>query len=221
MTTLSREALLKALQLAVKHADLVAASSNWAQGKAYELKVLAHIVSVLDSKHVYTLRCAPKVATQLTFGGGPCKPDASKHDFITVQDGMKHHELWISVQFTTLSYRIGGSTAPPRCSDLHELDIGLYEGPLGSSYPSYEKVVFAASCKAGTWHKMQAREALGLRRELGFLSLSEEVPSLAQWFEPKVPTDPASPLALYSRDINSVKYAGSLSSLGLYVKHYP
>ncbi|WP_294991068.1 hypothetical protein [uncultured Stenotrophomonas sp.] len=219
MTTLSKATLLKALQLAVKRAGIVASSSNWAQGKAYELKVLTHIVNLLDATDGYTLWCTPNVDTQLTFGGGPCKPDASKYDFITVRDGMKHHELWISVQFTTLSYRRGGSIAPPKCSDLHELDIGLYEGPLGSSYPSYEEVVFAASCKAGTWHKMQAREALGLRRELGFLS--EELPSLAQWFEAEVPTNPASPLALYSRDINSVKYAGSLSSLGLYVKHYP
>lgn len=219
MTTLSRGTLLKALQLAVRRAEKKSSSSSWAPGKAYELKVLAHIVTELDSLPGYHLRCRPKVPGRLTFGGAPCKPSSPKHDFITVMNGAEHYELWISVQFTTLSYAMGGATAPPTCSDLHELDIGLYRGSLGCDYPGYDQVVFAASCKAGTWQKVHAREALGLRREMGLLRKS--VHSLAQWFEPAVPAAPASPLALYSRDANAVKYAGSLSNLGLYVRHFP
>lgn len=122
----------------------------------------------MDAQPGYHLSCTPKSTTHLTFGGAPCKPNASKHDFITVKNGPERHELWISVQFTTLNYTMGGSTAASVCSDLHELDIGLFKVPVGTNYPSYEQVAFAASCKAGTWHKMQAREALGLRRELGF-----------------------------------------------------
>lgn len=219
MTTLSRGILLKALQLAVRRAERKSSSSSWAQGKAYELKVLAHIVSELDSLPGYHLHCKPKIPTRLTFGGAPCKPRSPKHDFITVVNGVRQYELWISVQFTTLSYERGGATAPPVCSDLHELDIGLYRGSLGHAYPRYDEVVFAASCKAGTWQKVHAREALGLRRELGLLR--ESAPSLASWFEPMVPTKPASPLAMYSRDANAIKYAGSLSTLGLYVRHFP
>ncbi|WP_454830940.1 hypothetical protein [Pseudoxanthomonas wuyuanensis] len=219
MTTISKAVLLKALEAAVKRADKKASTSNYAQGKAYELKVLADIVTELRVNHGYLVSCTPKASTHLTFGGSPCKPNGAHHDHIQVQRGSEDYELWISVQFTTLSYALGGGGAAPVCSDLHELDIGLYQSPLGSNYPSYNEVVFAASCKAGTWHKVQAREALGLRRELGVLT--DAAGSLAAWFEPYVPTHPASPLALYSRDLNALKYSGSLASLGLYIRHHP
>lgn len=219
MTTLSKAVLLKALKAAANRAKKKASSSNYAQGKAYELKVLADLVTFFHFNKTYHISCMPNNAKRLTFGGAPCKPNAMLYDYIKVQRGAKKYELWVSVQFTTLSYAIGKSNAAPDCSDLHELDIGMYRAPLGPDYPSYKKVVFAASCKAGTWHKVYAREALGLRRELGLLRPGK--PSLAPWFASNVPTDPASPLALFSRDGNSVNYAGSLESLGLYVNYYP
>jgi len=219
MTTIRKAVVMKAIQAAIERAKSKSPTTNYALGKAYELKVLLRLLSHLRHSHKYMLSCHPKVKTRLTFGGAPCRPNATGHDCIHVAAGSKKYEFWVSVQFTTLSYRLGKTGAAPVCSDLHEIDIGLYEPLKGSDYPSYKKLVFAASCKAGTWHKAYAREALGLRRELGMLS--GPASSSAPWFTAAVPSNPPTPLALFSADLNSANYRGSLETFGLYVMRLP
>jgi hypothetical protein len=218
MNTIKKGVVLKAIQAAIDRAKSKSPTTNYAQGKAYELKVLALIISKLRQVGHYTISCKPKTNTHLTFGGAPCAPNSSGHDCIRVTNGLKSYELWVSVQFTTLSYDLGKTGAAPICSDLHEIDIGLYKPLTGSAYPSYVQLVFAASCKAGAWSKLHVREALGLRRELG--RLAKPKASSAPWFAPVVPCDPPIPLALFAADMNSIKYQGSLASLGLFVVNY-
>lgn len=217
MTTIGTNAVLKALQSAIARAKKdKRATTNYAQGKAYELKVFAQLLSDLDSLG-YTLACTPKTKGCLTFGGSPCRPNGAGHDYIQVRRGFEHYQFWVSVQFTTLSYSRGPQSTAPAHSDLHEIDVGLFEPLPDTEYPSFERVVFAASCKAGAWSKVFVREALGLRRELGFLD--RPAASRATWFEVKVPARPAIPLALFSGDSNCTMYQGSLATLGLYVRH--
>lgn len=219
MTTIRKAVVLKAIQAAIDRAKNKSPTTNYAQGKAYELRVLAHLLSDLRHAHNCSLSCNTKANSRLTFGGAPCRPNAKGHDCIRVALGPQSYEFWVSVQFTTLSYQFGKTGAPPGCSDLHEIDIGLYEPLTGTAYPCYGQLVFAASCKAGTWHKVHVREALGLRREMGLLT--SPAPSRAPWFATLVPSDPSTPLALFSADLNSINYRGSLASFGLYVIPYP
>jgi len=216
MMTIRKATVLKALQAAIDRVKNASASSCYAQGKAFELKVLARLLSDLRL-HRYTLTCTPKAKNHLTFGGAPCRPNGAGHDCIHVRKGTENYEFWVSVQFTTLSYGLGAKGLSPTHSDLHEIDVGLFEPLTGPAYPSLKQVAFAASCKAGAWSKMFAREALGLRRELGLLA--EPVTSRATWFVDAVPASPAIPLALFSGDPNCTTYRGSLEKLGLYV-HY-
>ncbi len=219
MTTITKAVVMKAIQAAIDRAKNKSPTTNYALGKAYELKVLSRLLAHLRHSHKYMLSCHPKAKTRLTFGGAPCRPNAKGHDCIHVAAGSESYEFWVSVQFTTLSYQLGKTGAAPSCSDLHEIDIGLYKPLKGSAYPSYKQLVFAGSCKAGAWHKVHAREALGLRRELGMLS--HPTSSRAPWFTPVVPSDPPTPLALFSADLNSANYRGSLASFGLYVVPHP
>lgn len=220
MITIKKAVVLKAVQAAIDRAKNKPPTTNYAQGKAYELKVLALIISELRQAGNYTISCNPKSKTHLMFGGAPCAPNGIGHDCILVTNALNSYELWVSVQVTTLSYNLGKTGAAPKFSDLHEIDIGLYKPLTGSAYPSYKQLIFAASCKCGAWSKLHVREALGLRRELGCLA-KNPLTSRAPWFAPVVPCIPPIPLALYAADLNSIKYQGSLASLGLSVVAYP
>lgn len=216
MTTISANAVRRALRSAIARAKSKSATSSYVQGKTYELNVLTQLLSDLDSNG-YTLMCTPKTKGRLTFGGSPCRPNGAEHDYISVHRRFEHYQFWVSVQFTTLSHSCGPQGAAPTHSDLHEIDVGLFEPLPDTEYPSFKRVVFAASCKAGAWSKMFMREALGLRRELGLLG--GPAASRAAWFEVKVPARPAVPLALFSGDMNCTMYQGSLAMFGLYIRH--
>lgn len=233
MTTIKKGVVLKAIRSAIDRALTKSPQSNYAQGKAYELKVLVHLLSKLRKKGDYELSCnlnptgsTPEKRT-LTFGGSPCQPNADEYNCINVKYTPAGLELefWISVQVTTLSYelgkiaraRAGNPSKSPERSDLHEVDIGLYRPLKTKDYPSYKNLMFSASCKSGTWRKAFVREALGLRRELGYVS-DQPKHSLAPWFTPAVHSHPSAPLALYSSDLRSKLYKGSLDKFGLFVE---
>ena len=151
MTTISKQIVVKAVQAAIERARTKTAKSHHAQGKAFELKVLSTLLKDIR-KSGYALTCTPQDTSRLRFGGSPCKPNAPAHDYIVATQGTAVYEFRVSVQFTTLSHSRGAAVAP-KFSDLHEIDIGIYKPLSGSSYPSFQKVVFAASCKAGSWSK--------------------------------------------------------------------
>lgn len=183
-----------------------------AQGKAYEVRILLGVLRKMD-RGGYTLSCTPKSGV-LTFGGSPCKPDPLKYDWIDAKKDDEKLQVWISLQFRTLSYSLKPLHAPVDLAHLHEIDVGVYRVLTGSSYPTLDQVVFAASCKFGGWSKAYVRDALGLRRELGFLS--PPCPSRAPWYGPAVRAEPAIPLLLCSSNALCRAYR-SVRRLGLYI----
>lgn len=233
-TTIKKAVVIHAVRAAVKRvrdrAALAATTkgaakiANYAQGKAYELDVLVHVLGKLSTGG-YTLECTPKsldlngAYPVLTFGGSPCKPNHPRHDRIRAETSSQVCEVWVSLQFTTLSYflRKQKQTSPGH-SDRHEIDVGVYTELTSRDYPNISQVLFAASCKTGGWSKAYVREALGMRRELGWMTAG--VSSLSPWFALNVPSAPAIPMVLYSSNSSCGSYR-SLMRIGLYVKHYP
>lgn len=198
--------------IAAKHK----AAASRAQGKAYELRVLVHVLQKMHADG-YVLSCTPKGGV-LTFGGSPCRPNLPQHDWICAKKGNDDFQVWVSVQFRTLSHSLRSKPAAVWPSDKHEIDVGVYRVLVGKSYPTLSQVIFAASCKTGGWSKAYVREALGLRRELGFLDAPRN--SLAQWYTDKVWCNPAVPLVLYSSNSECTAFK-SLEHMGLYVEHLP
>jgi len=211
--TINKPLILKAMRVAIARAK--ASGSPYAQGKAYELRVLLKLLRIIDGAG-YTLTCAPKQAGVLTFGGGPCKANHPQHDFISGSTSTHKLEIRVSVQVTTLSHSWKG-TKVVKAADRHEIDVGVYRPIATRSYPAFSELILGASCKTGSWCKAYVREALGMRRELGFLTSAKA--SSAPWFTAAVPCDPPVPFILYASNAGSAVYA-SLAALGLYVEHY-
>ena len=214
--TISKLAILNAVKAAISRAK--ASGSPYAQGKAYELRVLLRLLRIIDSAG-YKLTCTPKMAGVLTFGGSPCKANHPDHDYISGATSTEKLEIRISVQVTTLSHSWKGTTVV-KAADRHEIDVGVYRPIKTRRYPAFTELLLGVSCKTGGWNKAYVREALGMRRELGFLtSPRTSLTSSAPWFIATVPCDPPVPFALYATNAGSAVYA-SLAALGLYVEHY-
>jgi hypothetical protein len=217
MATISKDALKKAIRAAIHRLSQKPAS----QGKAYELKTALKILSDLRAQGGFRIACNPRNANHLTFAGSPCQRSAGRFDFIEVWKGAECFELWISLQFTTLSHDLGGRSRASTLSDHHEIDVGIYAALPPGVVPSFENVVLAVSCKSGKFSKAHVREALGLRRELGYLDQGG-APCPIQWLSVNVvPSSPPSPLFLISQASASGTYSRSLEKLGLYVRHLP
>lgn len=234
MATIKKSIVLDAVQTAVDNLDTQIKTANTklakglitpaarkaavarAQGKAYELQVLLHILQKMGG-HGYKLSCDVPSGV-LTFGGSPCRPNLPQHNWICAEMGANELQIWVSVQFRTLSHQLRDPPAQVKQADRHEIDVGVYRVLTGKSYPNLSQIVFAASCKSGGWNKAYVREALGLRRELGYLS--DPNTSLAQWYIKQVCSDPAIPLVLYSNNLLCSHYK-SLELLGLFVEHLP
>ncbi len=211
--TINKLAILKAVKAAIARAK--ASGSPYAQGKAYELRVLLRLLRIIDSAG-YKLTCTPKKAGVLTFGGAPCKANHPQHDYISGSTSTEKLEIRVSVQVTTLSHSLKGATMV-KAADRHEIDVGVYRPITSRRYPAFTELLLGASCKTGGWHKAYVREALGMRRELGFFR--SPMMSSAPWFIATVPCDPPVPFVLYATSAGSAVYA-SLATLGLYVEHY-
>jgi len=189
--TISKLAILNAVKAAISRAK--ASGSPYAQGKAYELRVLLRLLRIIDSAG-YKLTCTPKMAGVLTFGGSPCKANHPDHDYISGSTSTEKLEIRISVQVTTLSHSWKGTTVV-KAADRHEIDVGVYRPIKTRRYPAFTELLLGVSCKTGGWNKAYVREALGMRRELGFLtSPRTSLTSSAPWFIATVPCDPRFPL---------------------------
>ncbi|NIK33680.1 hypothetical protein FHY15_002842 [Xanthomonas arboricola] len=238
MTTIPKNLVLEAVRAAVSNAQskikaaqaaaAIGGATNiavarykgaaaLAQGKAYELRVLKRVLDLMCADG-YTLYCQQKKTDVLTFGGSPCRPNLPQHDWIGARKGADEFQVWVSVQFCTLSHSLRSPPAAVQQSDRHEIDVGVYRVLQGTSYPTLSQIVFAASCKTGRWSKAYIREALGLRRELGYLAKPSQ--SRALWYKSKVQSRPAIPLAFFSSNLSCRAYK-SLSRLGLEVEYFP
>jgi hypothetical protein len=145
-------------------------------GKFYELYVLSQVVTDLDNRgftltFVGSMRppsAASAVHSTLKFKGAPGMIKLSDSHFEVKVPGssLPTYRLFLNIEFDTL-----GSKLNPVSDDSgrHELDIVLTQATSG--YPSNDEILLGVECKAvANFDKGLVKEALGVRREMSFLS---------------------------------------------------
>lgn len=120
------------------------------------------------------------------------------------------------MQFQGLSASLAAQHGPVDAdASIHELDLTLLVPGHVSPYPHHTDVLAAVSAKhVDAFARESVREALGFRREMGYLS----PPDLSElsWLMPTVPADPPSPLFLASSADNFSNYGEHIERLGIY-----
>lgn len=196
--------------------------------KLYELAIVAELLLEYRlAKKGAAYLVQPLAGLPNTFAGAPASANKNKFAWFELRNaaGQPDAEVWVSVQFVGLSawlaakHAASGTVLHPMASS-HELDISLLTpevtGAPARLYPDYHEVLAAISVKhVSRLEKESIREALGFRRELGFLDRSSGG-SCCEWLEPIVPCDPPSPLMLASSAENFEGYDGHIDQLGLY-----
>jgi hypothetical protein len=199
-------------------------TSSLAKGKAFELYALLAVLRKMR-RSGFTVTAVPPgstAANQLKFAGGPANADKTQFTFFDLYSlsTRERREAWVSVEVQTLSASIaaqGGAGRQNGLASYHELDVAVFKPlPAVPHKPALDKLIFAASCKDTGFKKEYVREVLGLRRETAILTSAS--PSLAPWFIPHRPADPAVPVALFSNDSQCAKYAQPVDSIGVYVR---
>ncbi len=189
--------------------------------KLYEILVLIDVLKRYRAHGGQVIVKSPGNTPMFRLAGNPCKASKGKYTYFELRmHGFFEYEVWLSVQFETLScVRTGGATGA--LSDMHEIDVGVFEAPLPqSSYPSYQQICAGFSCKYTPKSKMQVREVLGLRRETACLDSGWT--TRARWLLPdNVTADPASPMFLASSDPDIGDYQTPVDSIGVYMRHIP
>lgn len=188
------------------------------QGKLYELYVLAHLVGDLRRRGFRLWHCG----SNIHFKQAPGKLYMNDpHFVIHSRYGPYDPEmrLFVNIEFQTLGRDWGTQVD---LSTLHELDLVVVKDPTDSSNPSYRQILLAVECKSNAFLKKSfVREALGLRRELSYLTgralshLSYHVNTQPVW----VPAFPASEFWLAFSDPGGTRYRQSPAAFGVELKH--
>lgn len=191
--------------------------------RLYELVVLTNILNTFI-KAAPTHRKARVITTNagiLNIPGSPCKARKSKHSHFKLEEnGAPAHEAWVSVEVTTLSWKHLAASGSPIRAARHEFDVALFSTLSAKPhYPSFEQLHLGVSCKYRPASKEFVREALGLRRETGFLHPHNG--SLADWMRADIPSHPPSPIFLASSTPGVLNYASPVDQLGLYMRYIP
>ena len=186
------------------------------QGKLYELYVLASLVRDLRHRGFrlsYT-------GSGIRFKQAPGKLYTSDPHFVVQSPCGLKLCLFVDIEFQTLG-RVTRATLQDR-SALHELDLVVVHDATDRSNPTYDQVWLAVECKSNAvFKKSFVREALGLRRELSYLShdavsqLSGLVPTRPVW----VPAFPASEFWLAFTDPGGLNYQQSPRAFGIDLRH--
>lgn len=194
--------------------------------KLFELVVLVEILQIYEAQFGKgTVRLKNATGNILRLAGAPCSADKSTFSYFELLDnpgGTKVLEVWVSVEVTTLSWKISGLGGNPPRSAKHEIDVGVFEPiPPGMLYPDYERLRAAFSCKHFDPLKESVREALGLRRETGLLVADEIHHTAVPWLISNVPTSPPSPLFLVASSAGVYAYQDPVDKLGVYMMCVP
>lgn len=196
--------------------------------KLFELAVLAELLFEYRSSPTNgTVKLIQPTKGKLdTFAGSPASADKKKYAWFELSNssGTVEAEAWVSVQFVGLSAALaakslGAGVALNEKASTHELDLSLLEPEISGGkprlYPKYSDLLAGVSVKhVSRLAKESVREALGFRREMGYLNGAGD--SACKWLQTKVPCRPASPLFLASSAENFEGYDGHIDQLGIY-----
>ncbi len=195
--------------------------------KLYELAVLAEILLTYRAVGGLVQLQQPTKGAANTFAGSPASADKTKYAWFalgSLQDPTEiWAEAWVSVQFSGLSAMIAHEqgvhvSAVSAKNSLHEIDLVLLS-PNGTRYPSFDQIYAGVTVKhVSILQKESVREALGFRRELGYLMRGSEY-SVCEWLQPNVPSNPPSPLFLVSSAPKFASYLGHVDQLGIYPRY--
>jgi hypothetical protein len=194
--------------------------------KLYELAVLAELLLEFQASTTGTISLEqPTAGAPNTFAGAPASADKKKYSWFRLTTPAKgnYAEAWVSVQFVGISAELVKKKLPASVNQKassHEFDISLIKPePTGVPprlYPRHSDLLAAVSVKhVSNLAKEAIREALGFRREMGYLRRGAEE-SKCDWLVDKVPCDPATPLFLLASAENFKYYDGHIDELGVY-----
>ena len=200
------------------HPTLLSGLNN---GKLYELYVLSELVLDLDRRGFQV--CLTQSNLKFKAAPGRIKFD-DPHIVVTAADGSQLR-LFVDIEFETL----GKSRS--HASDLstrHELDLVLVNVPPKvlltntAYYPLHDQIYLAVECKCvANFRKNVVREALGVRRELSYLSEVQKSLLTHIGGPPtvSVPAEPASEFWLAFIDRAGTNYERSPAAFGIDLKH--
>jgi len=176
-------------------------TSTMTSGKVYEAWVLTHVLEMLRTQEGYDVTLVGGDKVRLKSSPGPI--NRSYAHFRLRRDNSPGLEVWTDVEFMTLSSSLR-SGAVPGPGDYHEIDI-LVVAEGATSRPGHDQVLLGVECKNTGFEKDMMRAALGVRRELSFLT--EPAPTIFHsWPRSTVPAYPSSVYAVYSNDPGVAKY---------------
>ena len=132
------------------------------QGKLYELYVLSELLDNLQQRG-FRMQLT---ARTLRFKGAPGRVRTADPHFCVTSPNGNLLWLFVDIEFNTLGKWLSGTTDRSR---RHALDIVLIDAIR--DYPEHNNILLAVECKAvARFHKGIVKEALGIRRELSYLS---------------------------------------------------
>lgn len=194
-------------------ASLIAPS--FTAGKMYEAWVLGHMLQRLELDEGYVVRLAGGSKVHLKSSPGPINRNYPRFELLT--GSQPRLEVWTDVEFATLSYQLSGDLGAPGPAHRHELDVVVV--PYGTSgYPTHDEILVGIECKNTTFDKSISRAALGVRRELSYLS-RPTVTGFSIWPIATVPAEPPSVLMVYSTDPGVLAYNASGKTFGVIYVH--
>ena len=185
------------------------------KGKLYEIWVAIEVMRELHINEGYNPTLNRGSRLVLRNKGGAI--DSRYTSFYLSHPTEADLELWTDIEFVAMSHTLLGPTAPLSRAFYHELDLVIVEaGTRGR--PLHDQVVVAVECKnTSEFEKRMAREALGVRRELSFLTGSST--RFRRWPYRNVNADHPSALLVYADDRNVVDFNGPGMLYGIRFEH--
>ena len=185
------------------------------QGKLYEFLVLAYVTRDLRRRGFGVWPSQRNIH----FKQAPGKLHINDPHFVVRSRQGPELLLFVDIEFQTL----GRSRRPHiDLSCFHELDLVLVQDATDGSNPTYDQVLLAVECKSNAVLKKSfVREALGLRRELSYLThhtpsyLSRLSHAKSVW----VPAYPASEFLFVFAHCRGTKYQQGPAAFGIEFKH--
>ena len=145
-----------------------------ARGKLYEGFTLAYLIKQLSEKEGYRFILLNGTEIRLKSKGGPI--NRSFPHFLVTKGDLIIGELHTDIEFLTTSYENrGNGTEPLTKGDYHEIDIVLVKRH-SPGRPRPSDILIAVECKDTSYEKYYLREALGIRRELGYSTMGNPIP---------------------------------------------